>query len=71
MIITLRMGVMYMLTIGLLTALGLAVGASFGKALGVAVGSYLVLVSSREHCANAETLRYAHPHFQWGNRMHT
>lgn len=29
-----------MLTIGLLTALGLAVGASFGKALGVAVGSY-------------------------------
>lgn len=33
---------MYMLTIGLLTALGLAVGASFGKALGVAVGSYLV-----------------------------
>ena len=42
MIITLRMGVMYMLTIGLLTALGLAVGASFGKALGVAVGAYLV-----------------------------
>lgn len=35
-------GVMYMLTIGLLTALGLAVGASFGKSLGVAVGSYLV-----------------------------
>lgn len=29
-----------MFTIGLLTALGLAVGASFGKALGVAVGSY-------------------------------
>lgn len=42
MIITLRMGVMYMLTIGLLTALGLAVGASFGKSLGVAVGAYLV-----------------------------
>ena len=35
-------GVMYMLTIGLLTALGLAVGASFGKSLGVAVGAYLV-----------------------------
>ncbi|AKA62122.1 hypothetical protein RU52_00004 [Citrobacter phage phiCFP-1] len=35
-------GVMHMLTIGLLTALGLAVGASFGKALGVAVGAYLV-----------------------------
>lgn len=33
---------MYMLTIGMLTALGLAVGASFGKALGVAVGSYFV-----------------------------
>lgn len=33
---------MYMLTIGLLTALGLVVGASFGKALGVAVGAYLV-----------------------------
>lgn len=31
-----------MLTIGLLTALGLAVGASFWKALGVAVGAYLV-----------------------------
>ncbi|AAP33968.1 gene 0.5 [Escherichia phage T7] len=31
---------MYMLTIGLLTVLDLAVGASFGKALGVAVGSY-------------------------------
>lgn len=31
---------MYMLTIDLLTALGLAVGASLGKALGVAVGSY-------------------------------
>lgn len=31
-----------MLTIGLLTALGLAVGASFGKSLGVAVGAYLV-----------------------------
>lgn len=31
-----------MITIGLLTALGLAVGASFGKSLGVAVGSYLV-----------------------------
>ena len=29
-----------MLTIGLLTALGLAVGASFGKSLGVAVGAY-------------------------------
>ncbi len=42
MIITLRMGVMYMFTIGLLTALGLAVGASFGKSLGVAVGAYLV-----------------------------
>lgn len=42
MIITLLTGVMYMLTIGLLTALGLAVGASFGKSLGVAVGSYLV-----------------------------
>ena len=42
MIITLRMGVMHMLTIGLLTALGLAVGASFGKSLGVAVGAYLV-----------------------------
>ena len=35
-------GVMYMLTIGLLTDLGLAVGASFGKSLGVAVGAYLV-----------------------------
>lgn len=35
-------GVMFMLTIGLLTALGLAVGASFGKSLGVAVGAYLV-----------------------------
>lgn len=42
MIITLLTGVMYMLTIGLLTALGLAVGASFGKSLGVAVGAYLV-----------------------------
>lgn len=31
-----------MLTIGRLTALGLAVGASFGKALSVAVGAYLV-----------------------------
>lgn len=40
MIITLRMGVMYMITIGLLTAIGLAVGASFWKALGAAVGSY-------------------------------
>ncbi|QMP81611.1 hypothetical protein [Aeromonas phage PZL-Ah1] len=29
-----------MFTIGLITAMGLAVGASFGKALGVAVGSY-------------------------------
>lgn len=42
MIITLLTGVMYMLTIGLLTALGLAVGASFGKSLCVAIGSYLV-----------------------------
>ncbi|UYD60849.1 hypothetical protein PFPBOIHM_00008 [Aeromonas phage avDM11-UST] len=40
MITTLLMGVMDMFTIGLLTAMGLAVGASFGKALGVAVGSY-------------------------------
>ena len=33
---------MFMLTIGLLTALGLAVGASFGKSVCVAVGAYLV-----------------------------
>ena len=31
-----------MITIGILTALGLTVGASFGKSLGVAVGAYLV-----------------------------
>ena len=42
MVITLLTGVMYMLTIGLLTALGLAVGSSFGEYLGVAVGAYLV-----------------------------
>lgn len=66
---------MYMLTIGLLTALGLAVGASFGKALGVAVGSYftacIIIGIIKGHYANDEALRYANPHVQRGNRMYT
>lgn len=42
MIITLLEEFTQMITIGILTALGLAVGAPLGKSLGVAVGAYLV-----------------------------